>query len=98
REYRLRPAHRFGGWCFDALHETRRAGTFELIFTMVLQGMADIINLRQARKHKQRAERAQQAAENRAKHGRTKGEKQRDAADADRVRRTVDHAKLTDEE
>ena len=60
--------------------------------------MADIINLRQARKHKQRADKDQQAAENRAKHGRTKGEKQREAADADRVRRQVDQAKLTGDE
>jgi len=60
--------------------------------------MADIINLRQARKQKQRADKDQQAAENRAKHGRTKGEKQREAADADRVRRQVDQAKLTGDE
>ena len=60
--------------------------------------MADIINLRQARKQKQRADKDQQAAENRAKHGRTKGEKQREAADADRVRRQVDQSKLTPDE
>ena len=60
--------------------------------------MADIINLRQARKHKQRADKDRQAAENRAKHGRTKGEKQRDAADADRARRQLDQSKLTGDE
>ena len=60
--------------------------------------MADIINLRQARKHKRRADKEQQAAENRAKHGRTKGEKQREAADADRVRRHLDQSKLRKDE
>ena len=59
--------------------------------------MADIVNLRQARKHKQRAARDQQAAENRAKFGRTKGEKQRDAHEAERGRRQHDQAKLDDE-
>lgn len=56
--------------------------------------MADIINLRQARKNKARADKDRQAAENRAKHGRTKGEKQREAADTARVQRTLDQSKL----
>ena len=60
--------------------------------------MADVVNLRQARKQKLRADRAQQAAENRAKHGRTKGEKARDEADAARVRRQLDQARVTREE
>lgn len=42
--------------------------------------MAEIVNLRQARKHKARAEKERQAAENRAKHGRTKVERRLDAA------------------
>lgn len=37
--------------------------------------MADVINLRQARKQKARSEKEQQAAENRAQYGRTKHEK-----------------------
>ena len=37
--------------------------------------MAEIINLRQARKAKARAEKQQQAERNRAKHGRSKAEK-----------------------
>lgn len=46
----------------------------------------DIVNLRMARKRRQRAEREVEAAENRAKHGRTKVERRfedarRDAAD-----------------
>jgi hypothetical protein len=60
--------------------------------------MAEIVNLRQARKRKQRADKDQQAAENRAKHGRTKGEKQRAAAEAERDRRHLDQAKLTPDE
>lgn len=60
--------------------------------------MADVVNLRQARKRKARADKAQQAAEKRAQHGRTKGEKARDAADAERVRRQLDHARLTRDE
>jgi hypothetical protein len=60
--------------------------------------LADIVNLRQARKRKRRAGKDQQAAENRAKYGRTKGEKQRATAAADRDRRHLDQAKLTRDE
>lgn len=42
--------------------------------------MADILSFKSARKTKARAEKDAQAAENRVKFGRTKGEKQRDAA------------------
>lgn len=42
--------------------------------------MADIINLNKARKRKAREDAVRQAAENRVRHGRTKVEKQRDAA------------------
>lgn len=42
--------------------------------------MADIVNLRTVRKRKAHAERDARAAENRALHGRTKAEKQRDRA------------------
>jgi hypothetical protein len=57
--------------------------------------MAEIVNLRQARKRRRRADQEQQAAENRAKFGRTKGETQRATAEAERSRRALDHAKLT---
>ncbi|MGH6781837.1 MAG: DUF4169 family protein [Sphingomonadaceae bacterium] len=46
--------------------------------------MAEIINLRRARKIKARAEAASTADANRAKHGRTKAQKALDAADAQR--------------
>jgi len=42
--------------------------------------MADILSLSKARKAKARAEKEQTAAQNRVKFGRTKAEKQRDAA------------------
>lgn len=60
--------------------------------------MTEIVNLRQARKRKLRADQAQQAAENRSKFGRTKGEKQRAAAEADRTARQLDQVKLTRDE
>jgi hypothetical protein len=60
--------------------------------------MAQIVNLRQARKRKLRADQDQQAVENRAKHGRTKGEKQRAETEAERERRQLDQARLTREE
>ena len=52
--------------------------------------MADIVNLRQARKLKLRAGKEAEASANRALHGRTKAEKQRDAAEADKTGRLVD--------
>jgi hypothetical protein len=51
---------------------------------------ADIVNLNRFKKRKARAEKQAQAAENRTKHGRTKGEKARDAKDA------ADHERLLD--
>lgn len=46
--------------------------------------MAEVINLRQARKAKRRSEAERQAQANRAKHGRTTAEKRR--AEAERLR------------
>lgn len=55
--------------------------------------MAEIVNLRLARKARQRAEAGRQAAANRAQHGETKGEKARRRQEADRLARTVDGAR-----
>ena len=55
--------------------------------------MSQVVNLRQARKRKVRAERERQASENRAKFGRTKAEKTRDAAETERERRLLDQAR-----
>ncbi|HEX7873862.1 MAG TPA: DUF4169 family protein [Sphingobium sp.] len=55
--------------------------------------MAEIINLRLARKAHKRAADARQADTNRAKFGRTKGEKERDRIEAERQARLIDGAK-----
>jgi hypothetical protein len=55
--------------------------------------MAEIINLRLARKARNRAQADQAAAENRAKFGRTKSERERDRRDAERLAQQIDGAK-----
>ena len=59
--------------------------------------MAEIINLRLARKARDRDAAAQQAQANRRKHGETKGEKLRRRQEAERLARAVDGAKREDE-
>ena len=56
--------------------------------------MAEIVNLRQARKRKARAADQEAAAENRARFGRTGAQKVRDQAERGRLDRTVDGARL----
>ena len=55
--------------------------------------MGDVVNLRAVRKAKARASRELEAQANRAKFGRTKGEKLRDAQEAQRLDKTLDGAK-----
>lgn len=55
--------------------------------------MAEIINLRQARKVRQRVAGERTAAANRAKFGQTKGEKAKQQAEAEREARKLDGAK-----
>lgn len=55
--------------------------------------MAEVINLRAARKAKGRKDKAQSAAQNRALHGRTKAERQRQQAEAERAARQIDGAR-----
>jgi hypothetical protein len=55
--------------------------------------VADILSLSKARKTKVRADKEQQAAENRAKFGRTKSEKQRDKAELARAAKASDDHK-----
>ena len=55
--------------------------------------MAEIVNLRRARKNKARADAAAQASVNRAAFGRTGAEKQAAKAEADRLSQTLDGAK-----
>lgn len=55
--------------------------------------MAEVVNLRMARKAKARDRAAATAATNRALHGRTRGEKARDVAEAERAARLLDGAR-----
>lgn len=55
--------------------------------------MAEPINLNKARKAKARADKETVAAANRAKFGRTKGEKLADKAQAERAARKLDQSK-----
>jgi len=55
--------------------------------------MAEILNLNRARKAKARADDKTRAAENRAKHGRSKIEKTLDQLRADKLKRDLDGAK-----
>lgn len=47
--------------------------------------MGEIVNLRQARKQKARTEKERLAGENRALHGRTKAERERDRSASDKA-------------
>lgn len=56
--------------------------------------MGDVINLRQARKERDRKAAKQAAAEARALHGRTKAQRTLEKAEAEKLSRAVDQAKL----
>lgn len=56
--------------------------------------MGDVVNFNKARKAKARTDAKATAEANRAKFGRTKGEKQRDRIEKDRAGKIVDGAKL----
>jgi hypothetical protein len=58
--------------------------------------MAEIVNLRQVRKQKARAEKEAKAAGNRAAFGRTKADKSRTKAEADLKRRRLEAHKRDD--
>jgi hypothetical protein len=61
--------------------------------------MAEIVNLRRARKAKARSEREKQAETNRLLHGRTGEEKKREAAERERADRHIDgHRRDSDED
>jgi hypothetical protein len=63
--------------------------------------MADIVNLRTARKHKARAEKERVAEQNRAVHGRSKAERERDRLTAEKAESFIEGHRLsrgTDEE
>ena len=56
---------------------------------------ADIVNLRRARKTTARSDREAEAAANRVRHGRTKGERAAQALEAGRAERLLDGALRT---
>lgn len=56
--------------------------------------MAEIVNLRLARKAKMRAEKTVAADRNRTVHGRTAGERTRDRLEAERLARAVDGSRI----
>ena len=59
--------------------------------------MGEIVNLRQVKKQRAKAAAAEAAAQNRAKFGRTKAEKQVDTMEAKRAARLLDGAKRDEE-
>ena len=58
--------------------------------------MTDPVNLNKFRKAKKRAEKEQRAAENRAKYGRTKVEKELEKARSEKLEKLADDHKLGD--
>ncbi len=56
--------------------------------------MTEIVNLRQAKKRRVRAEKEAQAAANRTRFGRTKAERKKATAEEARARRELDGKKL----
>ncbi|MGY3436702.1 DUF4169 family protein [Marinovum sp. KMM 9879] len=56
--------------------------------------MANIINLRQVRKQKARRDRQDKASENAVKFGRTAGQKQAEAREAEKQRNGLDQTRL----
>ena len=59
--------------------------------------MGDLINLRQVKKRAAREDAAKQAEANRARFGRTKGERKRDELHAERNSRALDQHRINDE-
>lgn len=55
--------------------------------------MGDVVNLRQARKARDRRQAQQAAAEARARHGRTKQQRALEDAEADRLARTIEQSR-----
>lgn len=55
--------------------------------------MAEIVNLRRVKKQQVRQNAAQQASENRVRHGRTKAERMKDEAERERERKRLDGLK-----
>ncbi|MEL7464560.1 MAG: DUF4169 family protein [Pseudomonadota bacterium] len=59
--------------------------------------MAEIVNLRRFRKSKSRKDARREADANAARHGATKADKKREAAETEKAKRDLDGHKLEDE-
>jgi len=59
---------------------------------------AEIVNLNQFRKARQKSEKEQQAEENKARFGRTKAEKKAEAKALKRAKKDLDHTALNDKD
>lgn len=64
----------------------------KMVYSVAMAG--EIINLRHMRKQQKRAEAAEVAAQNRARHGRTKAEREKQEKSAEQARRHLDGHKL----
>lgn len=60
--------------------------------------VADVVNLRQQRKRKARADKAQQGAENRAKHGRSLSARRQNEAETQRAEKAHEAHRLQERE
>jgi len=56
--------------------------------------MGEIVNLARERKRRERAHEAERAGENRARHGRSKAQKQRERLDAEQHERGLDGSRI----
>jgi DNA-binding helix-hairpin-helix protein with protein kinase domain len=63
-------------------------------WTLRLEGMAEIVNLRIARKHAARSKAEDHAAEQRLAHGASKSERDHAAADQEKARHTLDQHRI----
>ena len=63
-----------------------------------VKAVAEIIKLKDVRKRKARAEKEARAARNRAAHGRSKAEKQRDTAERAQSEAQLEHHRLDDDD
>ena len=59
-------------------------------------GMGDLVNLKRFKKHIARERSEQEAAANRAQFGRTRSERELEAARADRARKVLDQHRIED--
>ncbi|MFN8830229.1 MAG: DUF4169 family protein [Labrys sp. (in: a-proteobacteria)] len=74
----------------------RRHGYFDALFEQT--PLADILNLGRIRKNRERDQKAAKAQENRVRFGRTKAEREREAANLEILSRSLDQRRLETKE